>query len=132
MVAGIVVAFAQRAVAIEDEGPVAALGDGWRLFRGHVGASIVAWLVNLALSIGAGVAVAVAVGVVFAALGLLGLGLWALLGTNVATILYAALAGAAIVAAALLVAAILGISLALAAALHHLVEAPAERLLRGR
>lgn len=106
VVASIVVTFAQRAVAIEDEGPVAALRDGWRLFRHHVGPSVLAWLVNVALSIGASIAMAVAIGVAFAILGLLGVALWAVLGTNVATVIYAALAGAALVAAALAAAAI--------------------------
>lgn len=106
VVFSIVVAYAQRAVAVEDEGPVAALGDGWRLFRRHVGASMLVWLMNVALSIGAGVAASVAVVAALAILGLIGLALWAALGVNVATIIYAALAGAALVAVALTAAAI--------------------------
>jgi hypothetical protein len=106
VVLNIVATFAQRAIAIADEGPVAALGDGWRLFRRHAGASVLAWLVNVALSIGAGIAVVVAVVAAFAVLGLIGLVLWAALGASVATIVYAALAGAALVAVALTVAAI--------------------------
>ena len=106
VVLNIVATFAQRAIAIDDEGPVAALGDGWRLFRRHAGASVLAWLVNVALSIGAGIAASVAVIAAFAVLGLVGLVLWAILGTSIATIVYAALAGAALVAVALTVAAI--------------------------
>jgi hypothetical protein len=106
VVFSIVATYAQRAVAIEDEGPVAALGDGWRLFRRNTGASVLAWLVNVALSIGAGIVASVAVVAALAILGLVGLALWAALGTGVATIIYAALAGAALVAVALTVAAI--------------------------
>lgn len=106
VVFSIVAAYAQRAVAIEDEGPVAALGDGWRLFRRNVGPSMLAWLVNLALSIGAGIAASVAIGVVAVILGVIGFALWAALGAHLATVAYAAVAGAAFVAVALTVAAI--------------------------
>jgi hypothetical protein len=106
VVFSIVATYAQRAVAIEDEGPVAALGDGWQLFRRNAGASMLVWLVNVALSIGAGIAVSVAVVAAFAVLGLIGLALWAVVGANLATIIYAALAGAVLVAVALTAAAI--------------------------
>ena len=106
VVFGIVVAYARRAVAIEDEGPVAALGDGWRLFRRNVGASVLIWLVNLALSIGAGIAASLAIALVAALLGVIGFALWAALGAHLATVAYAAVAGAAFVAVALTVAAI--------------------------
>ena len=106
VVFSIVANYAQRAVAIEDEGPVAALGDGWRLFRRNVGASLLVWLVNLALSIGAGIAASVAIGVVFAILALIGFVIWAALGTQLATIVFAAVAGAVFVAVALTVVAI--------------------------
>jgi hypothetical protein len=98
VVGSIVVAYAQRAVVLADEGPVAALGDGWRLFRGHMGTSVLTWLVNVALSIGAGIAAAVVLAIVFGLLGLVGLALWAALGTGAALIAYAALAGMAFVA----------------------------------
>jgi hypothetical protein len=60
VVFGIVATYAQRAIA--DEGPVAALGDGWQLFRRNAGASVLVWMVNVALSIGAGIAASVAIG----------------------------------------------------------------------
>lgn len=106
VIATIVATYAQRAVAIEDEGPLAALGDGWRLFRRNAGASMLVWLVNVALSVGAGLAVSVVVVAAFAALGLIGLALWSVAGANAATIVYAALAGAVVVAVALLAGAI--------------------------
>jgi len=106
VVFGIVATYAQRAVAIEDEGPVAALGDGWRLFRRNVGASMLVWLLNVALSIGAGIAASIAIVMALAVLGLVGFAFWAALGAHVATIIYAALAGAVFVAVALTVAAI--------------------------
>jgi hypothetical protein len=97
----IVAAYAQRAVAIEDEGPVAALGDGWRLFRRNMGASVLTWLLNLVLAIGVGIAASVAIAVIAAILGGIGFALWSALGAHVATIAYAAVAGAAFVALAL-------------------------------
>jgi hypothetical protein len=106
VVFSIVATYAQRAVAIEDEGPVAALGDGWRLFRRNVGASVLVWLVNVALSIGAGIAASLVLAVIAAILALIGFALWAALGAHLATIIYAAVAGAAFVAVALTVAAI--------------------------
>jgi hypothetical protein len=51
----IVVAFAQRAIAVEDVGPVAALGSGWRLMRGHLGESLLTWLVNVGLALVCGI-----------------------------------------------------------------------------
>lgn len=106
VVFSIVATYAQRAVAIEDEGPVAALGDGWRLFRRTMGASMLVWLLNVALSIGVGIFASIAIVMVLAVLGLVGFAFWAALGAHVATIIYAALAGAIFVAVALTVAAI--------------------------
>lgn len=51
----IVVAFAQRAIAVEDVGPMAALGSGWRLMRGHLGESLLTWLVNVGLALVCGI-----------------------------------------------------------------------------
>ena len=43
----IVVAFAQRAIVVENVGPIDALQSGWRLTRTHVGESLLTWLVNI-------------------------------------------------------------------------------------
>jgi hypothetical protein len=51
----IVVAFAQRAIAVEDVGPAAALRSGWRLMRGHLGESLLTWLVNVGLALVCGI-----------------------------------------------------------------------------
>lgn len=56
----IVVAYAQRVIVAEDVGPLAALNEGFRLLRANLGQSLVAWLVNLGLSIGAGLVIAAA------------------------------------------------------------------------
>jgi hypothetical protein len=51
----IVVAFAQRAIAVEDVGPAAALRSGWRLMRAHLGDSLMTWLVNVGLALVCGI-----------------------------------------------------------------------------
>ncbi|MCC7106432.1 MAG: hypothetical protein IT307_14945, partial [Chloroflexi bacterium] len=56
---GVVITFAQRAIAVEDLGPIAALGAGLRLLRGNLGTSALAWLVSLGLMIGAGLGFAI-------------------------------------------------------------------------
>ncbi len=93
IVATIVVAFAQRAIAVEDVGPMMALSDAWNLFRTHIGTSLLVWLVNVALSIGIGIAVALGAAVVLAVLGGVGFLVWSALGASAGTFSYAALAG---------------------------------------
>jgi hypothetical protein len=51
----IVVAFAQRAIVVENVGPVAALRSGWRLMRAHLGESLLTWLVNVGLALVGGI-----------------------------------------------------------------------------
>jgi hypothetical protein len=93
--ASIVVTFAQRAIAVEDLGPVGALGAGLRLLRGHLGESLLAWLIALALGFGAGPAVFV--------LGGVGVGVWAVAGLSAPTVGYGVLAGLVLLAALLVV-----------------------------
>ena len=57
----IVVAFAQRAIAMEDVGPVDAFKYGWHLMRTHIAESLLTWLINAALALASGLA-AVAAG----------------------------------------------------------------------
>lgn len=68
----IVVAFAQRAIAIEDVGPIDALRSGWQLTRTHLGTSLLTWLVNVGLALATGIAAILSVVgavVILAALG---------------------------------------------------------------
>ncbi len=89
----IVVAYAQRAIAVEDVGPVRALTDAWNLFRGHLGTSLLVWLVNVALSIGVGIAIGAVVVVLLAVLGGLGFLVWSAVGLTAGTVSYGVLAG---------------------------------------
>lgn len=54
--ASVVVAFAQRAIALEGHGPWEAVKTGLRLVRQNFGQTLLVWLINLALAIGAGIA----------------------------------------------------------------------------
>ena len=57
----IVVAFAQRAIAVEDVGPIDALRSAWRLTRTHLGESLLTWLINVGLALASGIAFIVGV-----------------------------------------------------------------------
>ncbi len=50
IVMGVTAAFAQRAVAVDDVGPLAGLKAGYQLVRGHLGTSALAWLISVGLS----------------------------------------------------------------------------------
>lgn len=106
VVASIVVAYAQRAIALEDLGPVAALRAGWQTFRGHLGDSLLTWVVSIGLTIGAAIAIALIVGVALAVLAAIGYAIWAATGLGAATIAYAALGLLALVAGGLVLAGI--------------------------
>lgn len=105
-VGSVVVTFAQRAIVVEDLGAVAALGSGWRLFRTHVGDSLIAWLIGLALALVAGALAMAAVGVAGAVLGAVGVALWAAAGFGAPTIGFGVVAALALVAGLLLAVAI--------------------------
>jgi hypothetical protein len=100
--ANIVVAFAQRAIAAEDEGPIAALRSGWWLLRAHLGESVLTWIVSVGLTIVAGVGIALAAALTAGVLFGVGALLWALAGMSAATIAYAIL-GALVVLGVVLV-----------------------------
>jgi hypothetical protein len=104
--ASIVVAYAQRAIAIENVGPLAALAIGWRVLRSHLGESLLVWVINLGIALAAGTALAVGVGLLVAVLGGLGALLWWLAGLGAALVGYAAVAVLAVVAIGLVLAAI--------------------------
>ncbi len=100
----IVVAFAQRAIAIDNVGPWTALRSGWQLARAHLGESFVTWLVNLGLALVAGIVLAVTIigGVLVLAAG--GAAVVLLTGFSVPTIIYASLAILVLLAVGLTVA----------------------------
>jgi hypothetical protein len=95
VVASIVVPFAQRAIAIRDIGPLAALRDGWIVLRRQPAASLLVWLINLALTIAAGLVITVAMVVAIAALGIPAAALWAVFDLTAPTIAYLVVAGVA-------------------------------------
>ena len=68
----IVTAYAQRALVLEDAGAVNAVRVGVRLLRARLGASLLLWLVTLALGVVAGIAVFVGVFIVFIVLLIVG------------------------------------------------------------
>ena len=102
----IVVAYAQRAIAAEDEGPWAALRAGWSLLAAHPMESLLTWVVYFALAIGAGILGAIALAVTGAVLVGIGVALWAIAGMGAAMVAYAALVVLALIALVMLVAAV--------------------------
>ena len=52
--------FALRGVVVGREGIVGSVGGGYRLFRRNLGRSLLVWLIQLALTIGAGIALLIA------------------------------------------------------------------------
>lgn len=78
--ASIVVAYAQRAIAVEEIGPIQGLFSGWRVFRANLGTSLVIWLINLGLSIAAGIGFFLALTVVAGILVVIGGIVWAVVG----------------------------------------------------
>jgi hypothetical protein len=94
----IVIAFAQRAIAVEDVGPVDAIRSGWRLLRAHLGDSLLAWLINLGLAIASGVVVVAGVIAACALLFAFGAALWAAVGFTAPIFAYGGLAIVALLA----------------------------------
>ena len=97
----IVMAYAQRAIAVRDLGPLAALRAGWLLLRANLGTSLLVWLVNLALAVGAGLAIGLALLVGIGLLVGLGALVWLHAGLGAALVGFAAVGGVALVAVAL-------------------------------
>jgi hypothetical protein len=54
IVVSIVIAYAQRIIAMEDVGATAALRHGWGVLQAHPRESLLLWLMNVGLAIGAG------------------------------------------------------------------------------
>ena len=95
--ASVVVAFGQRAIAVEDVGPVAALETGARLVWRNLGTTAIAWLINLALSIGAGIAIVLAFLVAAIPPGVVAFVLFSVTGVSEAAIIFAVVAALALV-----------------------------------
>jgi hypothetical protein len=100
-------ALAQRAVAVEDAGPVVAFRTGLRLLRGNPGQVTLTWLVSAGVTIGAGIVTAIAV--IVAALPLAGAGvaIYAAAGLSAGLIAYAVVAGLLFIAGLWLLSAII-------------------------
>jgi hypothetical protein len=93
IVVSIVVPYAQRAIAVQDVGPIGALRDGWRVLREHPGSSLLVWLIDIALSIGSALVITMAMLLTVLVLGLPALGLWGAFAWTTPTIAYLAIAG---------------------------------------
>ncbi|MBI5870759.1 MAG: hypothetical protein HZB44_07370 [Actinobacteria bacterium] len=59
---GIIVNYATRAVVLEQMRPMAAFRRGWRVMMDNLGQTMLLFLINLGLSIGAGIAIVLSVG----------------------------------------------------------------------
>ena len=92
VVAGIVIPYAQRSIAVRDVGVMAGLREGWQVLRGHPGASLLVWLLNLALSFGAGLVITTAMIVAILVLAMPAVALWAVFALSAPTIAYLSLA----------------------------------------
>jgi hypothetical protein len=102
----IVVAYAQRAIAAEDTGPLGALAAGWTLLYGHVRQSLLAWVVALGLTVVAGLAAGIAIALSAGLVVLFGAMLWGLAGMGSALVVYGALGALVVLALGLVLLAI--------------------------
>jgi len=106
IVVSLVVAFAQRAIAVQEAGPLEAFRVGWGTLRQHPADSALTWLIAAVLTVGAQVAAGIGLVVVAGTLAAIGFGIWSLAGFTPATIVYIALAVIASIAAGLTLAGI--------------------------
>ena len=94
----IVVAFAQRAIAVENVGPVDALRSGWRLARAHMGESLLAWLINVGLAIATAFMALLGIGAGLVLLGGIGWAVFSIAGLTAPTVAYIGVGGVALFA----------------------------------
>jgi hypothetical protein len=106
VVLAIVVPYAQRAIVVEDVGPISALRSGWHLLRANLGPSLLLWLLQVGLGLGAGLAVMVVFVPLVIVMGIVGVGIWALTGPGALLIAFGAIAALTLLAALLVLAAI--------------------------
>ena len=102
----IVVAFAQRAIVVENIGPLAALQSGWRLTRTHVGESLLTWLVNVGLAIATGITFGLGLVGALVLVGGIGALVFAVAGLTAPSIAYIGLGGLVLVVGVLTLAGI--------------------------
>jgi hypothetical protein len=107
IVVTIVVAYAQRAIAVEDVGPWEALSSGWQLLRSRPGPSLIVWLISLALSIAAAVVLGVIAVILLIPLGGIGLVLYFSTGISAGSIAFVVVALMVFVAAMWFIAGVL-------------------------
>jgi hypothetical protein len=81
----IVVPLAQRAIALDDLGPIAGLRAGWRVARRNLGASFLVWILSIGLGLVAGLGFAIAIAVLAIPLVVIGFVLWSAVGWSAAT-----------------------------------------------
>lgn len=89
----LVVTYAYCSIAVDDAGSIEALSAGVQLVRERVGTSLLAWLVNLAVMLGAGIAAAIAIILAAIPLVIVGIIVGVSLGSG-AVVAYAVVAGA--------------------------------------
>ena len=94
----IVVAFAQRAIAVENVGPIDALRSGWQLARAHLGASLLTWLVNVGLAIATAFTTLLGIGAAVVLFGGIGWALFSIAGLTGPTVAYIGAGGLALLA----------------------------------
>jgi hypothetical protein len=94
----IVVAFAQRAIAVENVGPIDALRSGWQLTRAHVGESLLTWLINVGLATATAVTALFGIGAAVVLLGGIGWTLFSVAGLTAPTVAYIGVGGLALLA----------------------------------
>jgi hypothetical protein len=97
----IVLAFAQRAIAIENLGPVDAIRYGWQLMRTHIAESVFTWLINAALALVSGLATLAAGLGALLAVSVVGALLFAAVGFSTPLFAYIGLGGVLLVFGAL-------------------------------
>ena len=84
--------FGERAIAIDDLGPAAALRQGYELLMQHLWQSALIWLISVAVAIAAGIALAIPALIIGVPLGALVFGAYAASGVSGTTIAAAATA----------------------------------------
>jgi hypothetical protein len=99
----IITAFAQRAIAVEDVGPIEALRFGYSLMRVHLGESALTWLINFGLGVACGVAGLMGLVVTLIVLGGLGFAIFAVAGVGTLSIAYLGVGGILLLVGGLLV-----------------------------
>lgn len=93
----IVVPLAQRAIALEDLGPIGGLRAGWRLARANLGASLLVWILSIGLGLAAGFGIVIALAVIAIPLTLVGFTLWSAAGWSAATALFVVIAAVLVI-----------------------------------